>query len=159
MTTLYKFETGGREVTYLDTDDAYQPEDIRTHWAGTFPELGNASTDIDKKKQTVTHEGNEVEVDRVVTFAKKVGTKGANDTAWQITNALLSIQPADLTGIETLQRLTSGEIATVADLLALQPEIAQAEEQMAGLAKRSQELIKRCLQLTAQPSPRLPSGF
>lgn len=76
MTTLYKFTTGGREVAYLDADDAYQPEDIRTHWAGTFPELGNASTDIDAKKQTVTHEGKEVEVDRVVSFAKKAGTKG-----------------------------------------------------------------------------------
>lgn len=77
----------------------------------------------------------------------------------EVVNALLSIQPADLTGIETLQRLTSGEVVSAADLLALQPEIAQAEEQMAGLAKRSQELVKRCLHLTAQPSPRLPSGF
>lgn len=77
----------------------------------------------------------------------------------QVVNALLSIQPADLAGIETLQRLASGEIATAADLLAIQSEIEQAEEQMAGLAKRSQEVVKRCLQLTAQPSPRLPSGF
>ena len=76
MATLYKFETGGREVTYLDPEDTYKAEDIRKHWAQTFPELSNASTSTDKNKQTVEHEGAEVEVDQVVTFAKRVGTKG-----------------------------------------------------------------------------------
>lgn len=77
----------------------------------------------------------------------------------QITNALLSIQPADLSGIATLQRLTGGEVASAADLLALQPEIEQAEEQMRELANRSKDCVRRCLQLTAQPSSRVPSGF
>lgn len=84
MATLYKYLTGGREVTFLDPDDAYQPEDIRQHWAGTFPELGNAATDIDDKAQTVTVDGVEAEVTRVVTFSKKVGTKGGDVTDLQI---------------------------------------------------------------------------
>jgi hypothetical protein len=83
MATLYKYLTGGREVTFLDADDAYQPEDIRQHWAGTFPELGNAATDIDDKAQTVTVDGADAEVTRVVTFSKKVGTKGLQ--TWQVT--------------------------------------------------------------------------
>jgi len=85
MATLYKYLVGGREVTYLDPDDAYQPEDIRQHWAATFPELGNAATDIDSKAQTVTVDGAEVEVTRVVTFSKKVGTKGGFDLQiWRV---------------------------------------------------------------------------
>lgn len=80
MATLYKYQTqGGQEVTYLDTDDAYQPEDIRQHWTQTFPELGSAQTDEKKGQQTVEVEGQPVEVDRVVSFAKKVGTKGTGD--------------------------------------------------------------------------------
>jgi PRTRC genetic system protein C len=85
MATLYKYLTGGREVTFLDPDDAYQPEDIRQHWAATFPELGNAATDIDDKAQAVTVDGSEVEVTRVVTFSKKVGTKGCVGLeTWQV---------------------------------------------------------------------------
>lgn len=80
MATLYKYQTqGGQEVTFLDSEDQYQPEDIRQHWAQTFPELGSAQTDEQKKTQTVEVEGQQVEVNRVVTFAKKVGTKGAGD--------------------------------------------------------------------------------
>jgi len=78
MATLYRYAVqGGREVTFLDADDAYQPEDIRQHWAGTFPELGQAQTEIDAKAQTVEVEGQPVTVGKVVSFVKKVGTKGA----------------------------------------------------------------------------------
>jgi hypothetical protein len=77
MSTLYKYAVGGREVTFLDAEDAYKPEDIRQHWATTFPELGQAQTEIDAKAQTVDVEGQPVAVGRVVSFVKKVGTKGA----------------------------------------------------------------------------------
>lgn len=83
MATLYKYEAGGRTVTYLDAEDTYSAEDIRKHWAGTFPELGNANSSTDETKQTVTHEGAEVEVDKVVTFAKRAGTKGG-DEVWSL---------------------------------------------------------------------------
>ena len=77
MTTLYKYQTqGGREVTYLDQEDQYKAEDLRKHWASTFPELGNATAETKAEKQTVEVEGEQVEVDKVVTFVKKVGTKG-----------------------------------------------------------------------------------
>lgn len=79
MATLYKYEAGGRTATYLDPEDQYSAEDIRKHWAQTFPELGNATSSTDEKKQTVTHEGAEVEVDKIVTFEKRVGTKGSDE--------------------------------------------------------------------------------
>jgi hypothetical protein len=85
MTTLYKYTTGGRDVTFVDDADAYDAETIRKHWQSNFPELGNcqaetkaASKKEDKLKET-TAEGQEVEVDKVVTFVKKVGTKGLPD--------------------------------------------------------------------------------
>jgi hypothetical protein len=84
MATLYKYQTqGGQEVTFVDQEDQYKAEDIRKHWANTFPELGNAQADEDKKAQTVEVDGESVEVDRVVTFAKKVGTKG-QDPKWHV---------------------------------------------------------------------------
>lgn len=65
MATKYVYMTGGREVEFVDEQDAYKPEDIKNHWAQTFPELSAATWD-------------EKEVDgvKVVTFAKRVGTKG-----------------------------------------------------------------------------------
>jgi PRTRC genetic system protein C len=66
MTTLYKYITqGGREVVFEDPTDQYKPEDVRQHWAQSFPELANATT------TETTEDGK-----KVVTFAKKVGTKG-----------------------------------------------------------------------------------
>lgn len=82
MKTLYKYQTqGGREVTFFDSEGVYQPNDIRSHWASTFPELAQAQADEETKTQTVKYtdadgQEQEVEVERVVTFTKKVGTKG-----------------------------------------------------------------------------------
>lgn len=77
MTTLYKYTTGGRDVLFTDKEDAYKPGDIQVHWASTFPELSNATAETKAGKQKVINEeGQEIEVDRVITFTKKVGTKG-----------------------------------------------------------------------------------
>lgn len=66
MATKYVYLAGGREVTFEDAGDVYKPEDIKTHWAATFPELSGATWEEKKGEDGV----------RVVTFAKKVGTKG-----------------------------------------------------------------------------------
>jgi hypothetical protein len=77
MPTLYKYTTGGRDVLFTDKEDAYKPADIQAHWASTFPELSNATADTKAGKQKVINEeGQEIEVDKVITFTKKVGTKG-----------------------------------------------------------------------------------
>lgn len=65
MATKYVYMAGGREVSYEDATDAYKPDDIRQHWAQSFPELANATWEEKKEGET-----------RVITFAKKVGTKG-----------------------------------------------------------------------------------
>jgi len=70
MTTIYKYQTqGGREVVYEDPTDQYQAEDIRQHWAQTFPELAQAT-------MTEAVEGEGENQKKVITFAKKVGIKG-----------------------------------------------------------------------------------
>jgi len=88
MATLYKYEAGGREVTYLDAEDTYSAEDVRKHWASTFPELGNATARTEEKAQTVEHEGAEVEVQKVVTFEKRAGTKGGDLALWRVSGFL-----------------------------------------------------------------------
>jgi hypothetical protein len=84
MTTLFRYETQGRPVTFLDDADVYDNETIRKHWQTSFPELGNCQAETkaaekDQKLKETTAEGEEVEVDRVVRFVKKVGTKGLPD--------------------------------------------------------------------------------
>lgn len=93
MTTLYKYLIGDRAVTFVDPEDAYKPEDIKTHWTQTFPELSNATAETTAakpgEKLKGMHEGQEVEVDKVVTFAKKVGTKGqALSSQYRVTGTL-----------------------------------------------------------------------
>jgi hypothetical protein len=83
MTTLFKYETQGRPVTFLDEADQYDNETIRKHWQTSFPELGNCQAETKaapkgEKLKEVMAEGEEVEVDKVVTFVKKVGTKGGD---------------------------------------------------------------------------------
>jgi PRTRC genetic system protein C len=91
MATRYVYLTGGREVEFMDEQDAYKPEDIKAHWAATFPELSAATWD-EKKADDGT---------RTITFAKKVGTKGAalNLRSQEFIRALareLNVSEADL---------------------------------------------------------------
>lgn len=65
MAQKFVYTTGGRDVTLDDPDNSYTPAQIKDHWAATFPELQNA-----------TWETKEEEGVKVITFAKKVGTKG-----------------------------------------------------------------------------------
>lgn len=94
--TLYRYITqGGREVDYFDADGQYTPEVIRKHWAESFPELSNATVEAKDEVQTIKTrdtEGNEteVEIDRLVTFSKRVGTKGA---LYRITGAIDYLVP------------------------------------------------------------------
>lgn len=81
MSTLFRYETQGRPVTYLDTEDQYDAEFMRKHWSAHFSELGNCQSEVKQagageKLKGLTQEGEEVEVDRIITYAKKVGTKG-----------------------------------------------------------------------------------
>lgn len=71
MPTRYVYVTGGREVAFDDLADVYKPEDIKAHWAATFPELSAATWETTEKDGVKT-----------VTFAKKVGTKGGEWPDW-----------------------------------------------------------------------------
>lgn len=71
MPTRYVYVTGGREVAFDDPADVYKPEDIKAHWAATFPELGAATWEVTEKDGV-----------KIVTFAKKVGTKGGEWPDW-----------------------------------------------------------------------------
>lgn len=82
--TLYKYVTGGKEITFHDNEGQYSPEQIKAHWAGSFPELAQAETKVEAfdEPQEVTFEtdGEQVTatVDQVVTFEKQVQTLGQN---------------------------------------------------------------------------------
>ncbi len=80
------------------------------------------------------------------------------ELARQIAAALADLPAADLSGLDVARRVLAGGLDAAA-LLALQPELETATEQLGDLAEDSEKTVKRCLTLTPQPSPRLPGGF
>lgn len=155
MTTLYKYVAqGGKAVTFLDETDVYDAETIRKHWANTFPELGSAQTSIDDKTKKATHEGQEIAVDKIVTFAKKVGTKGQHPAI----AALLEVGPANTEGLGLAIKLQR-EPVTVGELVQLGPEIQTALTNVRDLSNKSREVVNLCKGVPAVPSSRLPVGF
>lgn len=80
------------------------------------------------------------------------------ELARQLTAALADLPAADLSGLDVARRVLTSQLDS-ATLLALQPELEIATEQLTDLAEDSEKTVKRCLTLTPQPSPRLPGGF
>jgi PRTRC genetic system protein C len=146
MPTKYVYLTGGREVEFVDEQDAYKPEDIKSHWAQTFPELSAATWDTKTGDDGV----------KVVTFAKKVGTKGLTHP---IITLLLSIPPARVPAIDLLHQFYGEASATMEQIIARGPEIEQAFDQADALARRSNEALDRCLRLKPVSAPKVPLGF
>lgn len=145
MKTIYKYLTGGREVTFEDEEGVYKPEDIKAHWAATFPELGAATWDTTEKDGV-----------KIVTFAKKVGTKGADSP---VLAALLACPQRPVPGAALLAHLYELDEPDIDRLAELQPEIERALDASRGLAHRSTKAIERCLKLKPVPQPKAPTGF
>lgn len=61
MARIFIYE--GKE--YPDPDPNMKPDEVRRAWADFFPELANATEKTEKRGD-----------DTVITFAKRVGTKG-----------------------------------------------------------------------------------
>jgi hypothetical protein len=157
MTTLFKHETQGRPVTFLDEADQYDNETIRKHWQTSFPELGNCQAETkaapkEGKLKEVTAEGEEVEVDKVVTFVKKVGTKGADG------------DQVDALAADAQRRFDAWYKALVAHNAELDRQALEAfgpvvGDQVRGLEDGSQdsqalEIIRRATALDATPEDR-----
>jgi hypothetical protein len=134
MTTLFKYETQGRPVTFLDEADQYDNETIRKHWQTSFPELGNCQAETkaapkEGKLKEVTAEGQEVEVDKVVTFVKKVGTKGADD--------LVILSPEQAAEV---RRLAAGKVSDAARM-----RLIEAAPRMLEELKAQRDLLRTLL--------------
>ncbi|GIK42420.1 MAG: hypothetical protein BroJett011_62530 [Chloroflexota bacterium] len=146
MATIY--EHNGKEL-FKDEADAYEIEDIRTHYAQFNKELLSAT-------YTVIPAEKEGEPRKVV-FAKKTGTKGGQDP---IIAALLSVPPARPEAFGLLAELLSDpEKLTPEILLFKGAEIWAAENDLWELASRSHLAVQRVLQLKPAPAPFVPAGF
>lgn len=73
--------------------------------------------------------------------------------------ALLSCPARPIPGADLLARLYASGPASVDDLLAVGPEIEAEIEAANSLAYRSEQAVKRCLQLKSVPAPQPPPGF
>lgn len=148
------YTTGGQDVTIDDPNNDYTAEQIKAHWATTFPELANATWDT-----------KEVDGVKVVTFSKKVGTKGfvaaraGGPLMHPAIVALLTIPEKPLPGCDLLARLYEDGPASVDELLAVNWEIQDQIGEAEALARRSSEATQRCLELKPVPAPKAPLGF
>lgn len=102
MAQKFVYMASGQEVELDDPTDAYTPQQIKDHWTTTFPELSNASWEEKRAKDGT----------KVITFAKKVGTKGASlDLPSQIFMRALACELG--TTEETLEMALTKAMATV----------------------------------------------
>lgn len=67
--------------------------------------------------------------------------------------------PADTSGVALLGRLLNRELSTPADVLAAQPDLEFALGTLNTLSAISRQRVNQCLDLSPQPSNRVPLGF
>jgi len=67
--------------------------------------------------------------------------------------------PADTSGVALLGRLLNRELTTPADVLAAQPDLEFALGTLNTLSQISKHRVDECLNLSPQPSNRVPLGF
>jgi PRTRC genetic system protein C len=80
MARIFSYE--GKE--YPDPDPKMSVDDVRQSMAGFFPELSNAETTEAKRGE-----------DTIITFKKRVGTKGATDDTPRMSDSELLIAEAE----------------------------------------------------------------
>lgn len=135
-----------------DPGAEYTVEQIRTHLAAYFPELAHATTE----------EKNLPDGTVAITFRKQVARKGAGD---ELDNRL-SLLLAELEAVppynDPLVELTAilgREPLTLAAILDARDTLQTHADRVFGLAGRTEQVVKRCLDLPPCPTRGVPPAF
>lgn len=137
---------------FEDPGGEYTVEQIRTHLAAYFPELAHATTE-EKTLPDGTVE---------ITFRKQVARKGSGDETDSRLTLLLSELEAAPPYNDPLAELTATlgwEPLSLAAVLDAHETLQGHANHVFGLAARTEQVVKRCLDLPASPMRGVPLGF
>ena len=135
---------------FSDPGPEYSTEDVLRFLAQDYPELENATW----HSRTLPDGAEEI------TFVKVAGEKGvAAITAGDLVTRLIQLNPAQLAATRLARRLLTGEPPTPEQIIAQAGPIEAALKQLEPFAQKSQEALRRCLDLQPAPHPRVPLGF
>lgn len=137
---------------FEDPGGEYTVEQIRTHLTAYFPELAHATTE-EKTLPDGTVE---------ITFRKQVARKGSGDESDSRLTMLLSELEAMLPYNDPLAELTATlgrEPLTLAAILDARDTLQTHANQVFGLADRTTQVVKRCMELSPSPTRDVPLGF
>ena len=140
------------EHRFKDPGAAYNVEQIRQHLSQYFPGLAHAATE-EKTLPDGTVE---------ITFRKQVARKGTGDGMDNRLSLLLAelevVSPYD----DPLAELTAAlgtEPLTLMAVLDAHEDLQAHANHIFGLAGRTEQVVKRCLQLPPSPTRGVPLGF
>lgn len=140
------------EHRFDDPGAAYTVEQIKNHLNQYFPELAHATTE-QKNLPDGTVE---------ITFRKQVARKGAGDGLDNRLSLLLveleAVPPYD----DPLAELTAAlgtEPLTLAAVFDAHEILQSHANRVFGLAGRTEQVVKRCLDLPPSPTRGVPLGF
>ena len=140
------------EHRFDDPGAAYTVEQIKSHLSQYFPELAHATTE-EKTLPDGTVE---------ITFRKQVARKGTGD---EMDNRL-SLLLAELEAVppygDPLAKLTAAlgtEPLSLTAILEAHDTLQAHANHVFGLAARTEQVVKRCLDLPPSPTRGVPLGF
>ena len=137
---------------FEDPGGEYTVEQIRTHLAAYFPEMAHATTE----------EKNLLDGTVEITFRKQVARKGSGDETDSRLILLLSELEAVPSYNDPLAELTAAlgrEPLSLAAILDARDTLQTHADQVFGLAGRTAQVVKRCMDLPPSPTRGVPLGF
>jgi PRTRC genetic system protein C len=135
---------------FSDPGPEYSTEEVLRFLAQDYPELENATW----------HSRTLPDGTQEITFVKVTGEKGAEAiTAGEVAARLGQVPPARLEAARLARELITGEPLTPEQIIAQAGPIEAALKQLEPFAQKSQEVLRRCLDLQPVPHPRVPLGF
>jgi PRTRC genetic system protein C len=135
---------------FSDPGPEYTTQDVLRFLAQDYPELENATW----------HSRSLPDGTDEITFVKVAGEKGAGDiTAGDVAARLAQVEPAQLEATRLARKLLTGEPPTPEQIIAQAGPIEAALKQLEPFVQKSQEVLRRCLDLQPVPHPRVPLGF
>jgi PRTRC genetic system protein C len=139
---------------FSDPGPEYSTEDVLRFLAQDYPELETATW-----HSRALPDGAAGAVEEI-TFVKVSGEKGADIiTAGDIAARLIRLNPAQLAATRLARELLTGDPLTPEQIIAQAGPIEAALQQLEPFAKKSQEALRRCLDLQPVAHPRVPLGF
>jgi PRTRC genetic system protein C len=142
------------DQTFADPGPAYTPDQIRSHLAAYFPELGQATIAEKQREDGVVE----------ITFHKQITTKGGGDATAEtrridILTAELGRLPVRVDPLAAVWTDLGEPPLTYRRLLAVYDSLSPAADANDDEQEAREGVIARCCRLPPSPLPAVPLGY